>query len=523
MMRQTPKPKTARRRRQLRDWAAAWAVAAGAVVPAAAQAPAAGQLPAAGRLPAVVGFPTVETVYPTGFAVPLPPPDTAEPPPRFATKPAEPHSNFATSTVEPLPSFAANRGVPPLRVALNAAEPPPQVAAEFVEPPLRSEGIRLADLSATAEASNPQLQGAILAVREARGRAVQAGLYPNPTFQAGPSQLAGGDSQYQVMLSQEVVSAGKLRLDQAAVRQEVRQAEWRYVQTRYEVLTNVRKLFFAALAAQERVANLDELARLAQRSKEIAERLQGAGEGTRADILLLDIELQRARMSLANSGALAGAARQALAATVGSPQLAIPRLIAEWEDPLPKLEHESAVAALLDSNAVAQQAYVEVRRRQFLQRRAEVEPIPNVTFTGGWQNTLSDDTPQQGMLWVSLPVPVWNKNQGAVAAASAATAKAAWDARAIRNDLEGRLALASGRYLGAKQQVELIRGKILPPARESFEIVRRGYEQGQFDFLRLLQAQKALIEARLDYVQALEDCWVAAAEAAGILQLETFP
>ena len=67
---------------------------------------------------------------------------------------------------------------------------------------------------------NPRLAQAGFAVEVARGRAVQAGLYPNPTISAifdelGDVQGRGGINTIP-LISQEIVTGGKLDLSRAA-------------------------------------------------------------------------------------------------------------------------------------------------------------------------------------------------------------------------------------------------------------------------------------------------------------------
>jgi outer membrane protein TolC len=54
-------------------------------------------------------------------------------------------------------------------------------------------------------------------------------------------------------------------------------------------------------------------------------------------------------------------------------------------------------------------------------------------------------------------------------------------------------------------------------------MTRQTYVIGQESYLRLLQAQRQLMEVSLDYVNAQEQRWTAAAAVAGLLQAEQFP
>ena len=61
---------------------------------------------------------------------------------------------------------------------------------------------------------------------------------------------------------------------------------------------------------------------------------------------------------------------------------------------------------------------------------------------------------------------------------------------------------------------------ILPRARESYELSLKGYRAGQFDYLRVLEAQRAYGQADLEAVRSLGEMWRAASEISGLLMEE---
>ena len=93
----------------------------------------------------------------------------------------------------------------------------------------------------------------------------------------------------------------------------------------------------------------------------------------------------------------------------------------------------------------------------------------------------------------------------------------------VQNQIAKQMADAAGRYRIGDQQAKRYADRIVPKAREGVKIMQEGFTQGQFDFLRLLQTQRALVEANLGYIDALEARWNAAAELAGLAQIEAFP
>lgn len=382
--------------------------------------------------------------------------------------------------------------------------------------------LTLEQISGLAQAQNPQLQSAAAVVEAARGEAVQAGLYPNPVVSGGTNQLGGKGSQYYALLSQEIVTKHKLKLDRAAATQAVFQAEFEFVRLRFDVLTAVRRDFYAMLAAQRRVEILKDLVNLLTQSRDTSERLRKGGEGTKADVLLLDVQLQQAEVSLLNAETMLAAARTKLAASAGNPMLRIEEVAGNLAQPVRFQEFDLAREWLVQENASARSAMVEIDRREILLKRATVEPYPNFTIQSGYQYNVEEPN-NYGIVQLEVPLPVWDRNQGGIRAARANVAKAVQSLGAVQNQLVHEYAQAVGQFLSAQQQVEKYENQILPASREAIRLAQQGYQQGEFDFLRLLQAQQTRVRSELDYVNALENKWLAAADIAGMLQIEHFP
>ncbi|MFM8735202.1 MAG: TolC family protein, partial [Pirellulales bacterium] len=131
----------------------------------------------------------------------------------------------------------------------------------------------LAEFVSYAERNHPRLIAARAAVEAARGKAVQARLYPNPMAAAGSPQIAGPESQWSYFVTQDVVTAGKLKLAQQAALRGVQQAEYDLIRARYDVLAGVRQSFYSLLVTQRRVEIYRLLLDIAKRSYEIGDAL----------------------------------------------------------------------------------------------------------------------------------------------------------------------------------------------------------------------------------------------------------
>ena len=124
----------------------------------------------------------------------------------------------------------------------------------------------LSEFSLLSLQNHPRMKVARASVEEARGEAVQARLYPNPTLAGSSPQLSGADSQWNGFVSQEFVTAGKLKLSQQAALRGVQRVEYKLIRARYEVLTGVRRAFYHLLVAQRKLVIFKQLYDISNRS-----------------------------------------------------------------------------------------------------------------------------------------------------------------------------------------------------------------------------------------------------------------
>jgi cobalt-zinc-cadmium efflux system outer membrane protein len=384
--------------------------------------------------------------------------------------------------------------------------------------------LTLDECVAWARLRHPRLVEAGFQIDQTRGNALQAGLYPNPRIDSGNPQTIGAQRTTVLTtgLTQEIVTAGKLKLDQAAATEAARQADWNRIRTQFDVLTQVRQEFFTTLAAQRRRALLEKLLSLAEQSEKTGTNLFNAEQVSETDVLLLRVERRRAELAVQTSGiALEGQKRQ-LALAIGARDMRIDSVEGSLSVPVQDFDSDQVLAQILEGNPVVQMAHLDITRSQFLLRRAEVEPIPNLIVQGGFQYSYATDN-AQGLVGVYLNVPLWNQNQGNIAAAQAAVSRATANRGVVQLELSRQLTDSLQQYRIAEKAVKSLEDGILPDAMRTLELVQKAYARGQFDITRLLQTQRTVFEANLDYISALENRLKAAAEIAGLLQLDEFP
>ena len=384
----------------------------------------------------------------------------------------------------------------------------------------RAEGrepLTLAQAFALVLARNPELAASAAEVRARGAHAVQAGLLPNPHMQAEVENVGGSGTRQEfeetettVGLSQLLELAGKRGKRRRVAELATDLARFDHEARRLAALSDTTKAFVRALAAQERVRLADELERLAGQGVDAmrAQVRAGAAPG---------VEVSRARVTFARSDVARRraereleAAGRALARTWGDDGLGARELAGDLSLPasLPPLgAFEDATAEGPD---VARWGS-ELEERRAAVALEEAGRIPDVTV-GAAGRHFSDNGDNALVFDLSVPLPVFDRNQGAIAEARHRLEKARAEREAAALAVRAAVAGAYAELAAAHDEAVRLRDDVIPEARRAFDGARAAYRQGAFRVVDVLDAQRALFELRTDYIAALETFHVQAAE-----------
>lgn len=384
----------------------------------------------------------------------------------------------------------------------------------------------LPDLLTMTIDRNPRLAQVTWAVDAARGRALQSGLYPNPVLSAAGDEISDitgpGGIWVAPFVTQEFVTANKLGLSKAAALKEVDQATLTVVSERYRLFTDVRQNFFELVTLQRRVEILGELIELAEKSVQHASQLLKAKEASELDVVQLEFDLERYRADLEATNKMLPAAFRRMAASIGVNDLPNTPVVGDLYLTLPDYDLERLRVYILGIHPDVRSAQIGVEKAQLVLKRAMVEPVPNVSVGAGYVSQ-NQNKSQDWAIGASLPVPLWNRNQGNINAARAQVSEALNEVGRVENDIVNRLALSFTNYAAARKRAEKYKSAILPKAEQSYQLSLKAYQGGQFAYLRVLEAQRAVAEARLEYLRSLGEMWKSASEIAGLMLEDQWP
>ncbi len=380
--------------------------------------------------------------------------------------------------------------------------------------------IRLADVEQLALSRHPGLAEAVAQLDAARGEWLQVGLKPNPTVGYSGQQLGshGQAEQQGVYLGQMFVTGGKLRLSRESAAWRVQRAEREVDMMRMRVLTDVRVAFYQVLIAQQRRVLADELVRTSDKAVRAAEALFQGQEVSEADPLRARLAADAARIIQYTAVNRHDAAwRQLMALLYAGP--VPPRQVEGTLDPAQwQFDWQAELDRLLAESPQLAAALADVEAARWAVRRAYAQVVPDLDV----QAVIQDDRGTGGSnanLQVTLPLPLWNRNQGGIQQAFGNQMAAEQRAERVRLDLQSRLAQAFQRYETARNQVDAYArsGGILDKSRRTLELLRSGYQAEEFGIIDLLSAQRIYFETNLAYLDALGELATAAMEIRGLL------
>ena len=123
----------------------------------------------------------------------------------------------------------------------------------------------------------------------------------------------------------------------------------------------------------------------------------------------------------------------------------------------------------------------------------------------------------QALIGLSIPIPVFDKNQGNVQSAKAREFQSIDEKSALENRLKTDLADAYSRRQLQVEASNMYQQDILLGAQSAYDAARKGFEFGKFSFLEVLDAQRTLFQAKTQYIQALVLARLAEADIQSIL------
>lgn len=369
--------------------------------------------------------------------------------------------------------------------------------------------ISLEEAIAIAIEKNPQLQSARDQVDAATGALRQSKLYPNPVLdllaEEMPTHEIGlNQSQNLVAITQPIITGGKRKLGIKVSEQSKEKNTFERDTILLNVMADTKKAFYKTVADQEGLSIARETEKIAKQIYESEKVRFEAGEIPSTNVLRGEVELSKARnlVSIAE-GNLQNSIKELLT-VMGIPEETIAGASGRLFTKPTELSLQDLESRMRNNQPFlkASRKNIEMAETQLTLEKRHV--IPDINVSAGYKRLGRDelDTVQLG---VEIPIPFFNRNQGNIQRGKALSRKAKNDNQSVYHDLLFQLKRNFNSYNVEKRRVLEYRDRILPKTEESLTLITRGYNEGEFDYIDLLDAQRTWADTRISYIESLKN------------------
>ncbi|MET0858376.1 MAG: TolC family protein [Telluria sp.] len=365
-----------------------------------------------------------------------------------------------------------------------------------------------------AQQHNSELRALREEVAALEARAGQAGARPNPALEylREGNREQGGAATVQVAIPFELGGKRSARVDAAEAELRVATAELAAGSLR--VQAEVVAAFHEAFLAGKRLELATQASASARQSSDSAGARVLAGkvspvEETRAKVAEanLQVEAIQARRDLAE-------ARVKLALLWGGDPAGLSLAVPDFA--LPHAPNQSAMSAILAGSAGMQRATADLDWRTAAARLERSKRYPDVSLIVG-QKREGVGRERQTIVGLSVPLPLFDRNQGAIREADRRIEKSRAELAWQQQRLHAEAARAAIRLNAALEQERVIREEVLPGGQSAFAAARTGFEAGKFNFLEVLDAQRTYFHAQAQHLRAISEAYRAAADLATLI------
>jgi cobalt-zinc-cadmium efflux system outer membrane protein len=418
-------------------------------------------------------------------------------------------STYRTKAISPAHTFLEKKMIPE---AQSSAEKSAQQ-----DPERQTDSLTMTQAIQLVLLQNTELMvyASEINVREARGR--QDATIPNPGIELEVENFAGSGplngfngSEFTLSIGQMIELAGKrykrtkvaaLYSDLAAYDREIK---------KLDVLTETRKKFIHLMADQQLVQLNRELVLLSEQLHQGVKKLFDAGRISAAEVSRTRIRLSTSRMELEKTEKQQETDRS--------------RLSAMWGDYVPRFDFVKGSLAppvivqpldslkqYLDENPQFIRSTTEIELRRAMEELEQAKRIPDPTVSAGFRH-LSEPGINAFLARVSMPIPLFNTNAGAVQEAYSLRKKAEEQSKSEKLNMVLDLIELYQELSTLYSIIENSNRTLIPEAENSFRIIREGYQTGKFGFLDVLESQKTLYEVRKELITSLLEYGIGIAE-----------
>lgn len=398
----------------------------------------------------------------------------------------------------------------------------------LAQPPGASIDLTVDELVSRALADNPDLRATRAEVEAASGRLRQAGLRPNPMLELSGQKAVSPDNNLMIGLTVPLDLNGRRegRVGVAERELAMKIAQVRDRERRLAADVSVKAGEW--LAARRNVAVTDDLLRTNRQAlRLIQDRVrEGAAPPLEESLLLVEVNrLDANRQLLTSRVEIASLQLKALAGMAPDAPL---HLRGDLSTPPPLPDVTEAVRRSLAIRPDLEMARADVARAGASVRKEQAEGRWDASINVGYQrqdfgfdlNGLTANGTARPIHdvfhyfggGVSITLPMWNRNQGGIAAARAEVQAAERRLHFMELMARQEVGAAVAQLDAARRSLDIYERGVREVAQRNLDVVRRTYELGRISLMDVVAEQRRFIDIEHGYTDALKQAYDAAVD-----------
>lgn len=350
---------------------------------------------------------------------------------------------------------------------------------------------------------NPIIAGARSVIEQSEGMRTQAGAYPNPTIggQTGSGVLRDPSTgprvtEYGMTLHQTVEWPGMRAARQDAAEAGLASATVGLDEARLNLVAEVKQAFYELLLSERTVDLLQQNLEIVQEVARIVRARVRSGEGPQFEAVKADVEVLKAKQEMTKAKNAVRVKLVGLDTLTSGALGARYQVLGDFRSLRDRLDPEQMASRDLSQHPILKRQGKLVEQAESTVSKERQARVPNVTLFGGYAR----ETGREGMVaGVSLPTPLWYRQQGHIATALGTQRKEEAELLRSRNDLTRAINQHAREAETAQDQILVYEEGLLKQAQEALRIAQLSFRQGASSLLDVLDAQRVQRQVTVDY------------------------
>lgn len=355
--------------------------------------------------------------------------------------------------------------------------------------------------------NNPTLKSLEYRMSSSRYLIDQAGRYPNPEFEAELEDIlwdAPGlkEPEITVKLAQELELFGQRGARKAVALAGLESARLDSTTASFDLYLETKQRFYALARAQRHIRLLQNQVELARSIVENIEYRMARGAGLESELLLARLEMSREELALAEAEQDLAVAQASLTSLWSTERDSVSVTTADELDLSALIERIETLPIEVDSS----RDLLAMKREQSMLGAefdlAAAEARPSLRLSGGFRRVEAENS-NSFLVGLSLPLPLWNRNQGERNSIRVRQKALEYDMRRARMNTKAQIETALIRLRQLDQRHQVLDRELLPTAESVYQTLQTDYEAGRLPYTSLLEAERTLLQLRQEHADLL--------------------